>query len=135
MPVVRKLPPEEVQTLENKGKGQRKLVEEQYDSFLAEYGVGDYGEAELEPSENRLTVRNRFKAAASRRGLTLDFKRTTGNVLRFKVISANDGQAHSERASGATNNGGAQAATVEPPPAAAEAPARKGRGGRPRKTA
>src|SRR5215510_9931356 len=65
MPTVRKLAPEEIQTIENKGKGQRKLTEEQYDSFLAEYAVGDYGEAELGDDENRLTVRNRFKALDS----------------------------------------------------------------------
>ena len=69
MPTVRKLAPEEIQTIENKGKGQRKLTEEQYDSFLADYQVGDYGEAELGDDENRLTVRNRFKAAATRRGI------------------------------------------------------------------
>ncbi len=88
MPTVRKLTPEEVRALENKGKGPRKLIEEQYDAFLREYQVGDYGEAELEPNEKRLTVRNRLKAAAQRRGLALDFKRTTGNLLRFKVVPA-----------------------------------------------
>jgi hypothetical protein len=86
MPTVRKLTPEEVRTLENKGKGQRRLIAEQYDAFLSGYEVGDYGEAELEPNEKRLTVRNRLKAAAQRRGLALDFKRTTGNVLRFRVV-------------------------------------------------
>ncbi len=90
MPVVRKLAPEEVQTLEYKPKGPRKLVEEQYDAFLADYDVGDYGEADLEEGENRLTVRNRFKAAATRRGLGVEFRRTTGDTLRFKVIPASD---------------------------------------------
>src|SRR5437867_3933383 len=106
MPIVRKLPPEEVQGYENKGKGQRKLTEEQYDSFLAGYDLGDYGEAELEADENRLTVRNRFKAAAVRRGIALDFKRTTGNTLRFKVIAANSQAQESSR-----GNGHAQAAS------------------------
>ena len=89
MPSVRKLSQEEVWTLENKGKGQRKLIEEQYDSILNDYQEGDYGEAELETDENRLTVRNRLRAAALRRNLSLDFRRTKGNVLRFKV-SAGD---------------------------------------------
>ena len=92
MPVVRKLSPAEAETLEYKPKGQRKLVEEQYDRFFADYDVGDYGEAVLEEDENRLTVRNRFKAAAVRRGLSLEFRRTSDNLLRFKVISGN-GQA------------------------------------------
>ena len=91
MPTVRKLAPDEIQTIENKGKGLRKLTEEQYDRFLAEYDAGEYGEAELGDDEKRLTVRNRFKAAATRRGLGINFLRTQGAILRFKVI-AGDGQ-------------------------------------------
>jgi hypothetical protein len=85
MPIIRKLSQQEVQILERKGKGQRQIVEEQYDAFLAGYGPGDYGEAELDAGENRLTVRNRFKAAAARRGLGLVFQPTRGNVMRFRV--------------------------------------------------
>ena len=90
MPQVRKLAPEEVQTLQNKGKGQRKLVEEQYDAILAEYSIGDYGEATLEIEENRLTVRNRMKAAALRRNLAIDFRRTKGDILRFQIVAAEE---------------------------------------------
>lgn len=86
MPTVRKLSPEEVQDIQNKGKGQRKLVEEQYDALLSEYDLGDYGEALLEEGENRLTVRNRFKAAARRRGVELNFRRTREDMLRFQVV-------------------------------------------------
>jgi hypothetical protein len=85
MPTVRKLSQEEVRTIENRGKGLRKLIEEEYDSFLGDYTLGDYGEAELSDGEKRLTVRNRLKAAARRRGLSVDFKRTQGSVLRFRV--------------------------------------------------
>lgn len=123
MPNVRKLSPEEVRTLENRGKGQRKLIEEEYDSFLADYDAGDYGEADLDPNENRLTVRNRLKAAATRRGLALDFKRTTGNLLRFKV---GVGSASSSETP-ATGNGASAAVQAGPP-------AGKGRG-RKKKTA
>jgi hypothetical protein len=125
MPQVRTLAPEEVYTLENKGKGQRKLTEEEYNQYLADYELGDYGEAELSDDENRLTVRNRFKAAAQRRGLTLDFKRTKGNTLRFKVVSG-DGQS------------GEQSQAVEPEPepepVASDAPPKR-KGGRPKKQA
>ena len=85
MPSVRKLTQEEVRTIENKGKGLRKLIEEEYDMFLREYEVGDYGEAELTSDEKRLTVRNRLKAAAKRRDVSIDFKRTQGNILRFRI--------------------------------------------------
>jgi hypothetical protein len=85
MPTVRKLSEEEVRTIENKGKGLRKLIEEEYDMFLSDYKIGDYGEAQLTSDEKRLTVRNRLKAAAKRRDVSIDFKRTQGNVLRFKI--------------------------------------------------
>ncbi|MBK9940299.1 MAG: hypothetical protein IPP13_01570 [Kouleothrix sp.] len=88
MPNVRKLNQDEVRTLENKGKGQRKIIEEQYDEILGEYAEGDYGEATLEPGENRLTIRNRLKAAARRRGLSIDFRRTKEDLLRFQIAAA-----------------------------------------------
>lgn len=119
MPTVRKLTPEEVRTVEYKGKGQRKLTEEEYDRYLADYEVGDYGEAELAPEEKRLTVRTRFKAAAERRGVALDFKRTTGNLLRFRVQEHNGVQEVPWAVQ-----------TPEPTPAPA-----KRKGGRPKKQA
>jgi hypothetical protein len=106
MPSVRKLSADEVWALENKGKGQRKLIEEQYDAIISDYSKGDYGEAVLEPGENRLTVRNRLKAAARRRNLAIDFRRTKEDLLRFQVVAAPDA----------------------PEPVAAPAPAPKGRG-------
>lgn len=122
MPTVRKLSPEEVQTIEYKGKGVRKLTEEQYDSFLSEYDVGDYGEAELEEDEKRLTVRNRLKAAAGRRGLYIHFNRTTGNVVRFKIVPDSD-QAPKSASKPASKSA----------PVASDTPPAKRRGGRPRK--
>src|SRR5262245_22430524 len=79
MPTLRKLTPEEIQALQDKRKGPRKLIEEQYNAILAVYEIGDYGEAELTPDENRL------QAAAGRRGLAIEFKRTTGDLLRFYI--------------------------------------------------
>jgi hypothetical protein len=120
MPQVRKLAPDEVQELQNKGKGQRKLVEEQYDAILRDFSAGDYGEAVLEPGENRLTVRNRFKAAARRQGVTLEFRRTADNLLRFKVV----GNGHVDEQP--------KAVELEPEPVPPPAPAKR-KGGRPKK--
>lgn len=120
MPVVRKLAQEEVQTIENKGKGQRKLTEELYDRYLGEYGVGDWGEASLDTGENRLTVRNCFKAAAKRRGVGLEFRRTSEQLLRFKIVAENG---HATAAS----------APVRVPAKPEPASAPKKRGGRPKK--
>ena len=86
MPQIRKLTPAEVQTLEYKPTGHRKLIEEQYDAILSDYAAGEYGEAALEPDEKRLTVRNRLRAAAVRRGLEIDFRRTNGDFIRFQVV-------------------------------------------------
>jgi hypothetical protein len=85
MPTVRKLTSDEVDALQTKAKGRRKLLEEQYDAILSDYDVGDYGEAELSPEENRLTERNRLRAAALRRGMMIEFQRTSGDFLRFHI--------------------------------------------------
>jgi hypothetical protein len=122
MPTVRKLALEEVQAIEHKGIGVRKLTEEQYDQFLSDYEVGDYGEAALDAEEKRLTIRNRLKAAASRRGLHLQFNRTTGNIVRFKVVSGNGQKVKEE--------GEPEPAQV---PVASDTPPAKRRAGRPRK--
>jgi hypothetical protein len=119
MPQVRKLNPEEVKAYQDKGKGQRKITEEQYDSILADYEVGDYGEATLDQGENRLTVRNRMKAAATRRGIGVQFRRTTGDLIRFQVVEQGTGDGK---------------AVAEEPVVNLEPPAKpKGKGGRPKK--
>lgn len=99
MPTVRKLSLEEVRSFENRGKSTRKIIEEQYDEFFRDYNAGDYGEAELEEGEKRLTVRNRLRAAAQRRNLNIEFKRTRGDVLRFKVQERSNGAASRRPAS------------------------------------
>ena len=125
MPQVRKLAPEEIQEIQNKGKGQRKITEELYDTILSDYEVGEYGEAVLDEGENRLTVRNRMKAAAGRRGLGINFRRTQGDLIRFQIIEQSNG-----------NGKSAAAAPVEPPPVVSSeppAPAKR-KGGRPKKS-
>src|SRR2546423_3055029 len=121
MPQFRKLAPDEIQAFQNKGIGPRKLVEEQYDTILSDYAVGEYGEALLEPEENRLTVRNRLRAAAVRRGLGIDFRRTRGDVVRFQIVAHSNGESTPE----------------EPPLVVSSEPPTptKRKGGRPKKTA
>jgi hypothetical protein len=126
MPQVRKLAPEEVQTIENKGKGTRKLIEEQYNAILRDYELGDYGEALLDEGENRLTVRNRLKAAAGRRNIEVEFRRTTGDLIRFKIIEPGN-------ASVARSKPVRRIPEPEPEPEPVAPPKR--RGGRPKKTA
>jgi hypothetical protein len=86
MPAVRKLAPTEVETLERKPTSQRRQIAAQYDALLSDYTLGEYGEALLEADEKRLTVHNRLRAAAARRGVGLAFKRTGPDLLRFQVV-------------------------------------------------
>lgn len=69
--------------------GQRVQVAAQYDDLLEPFSAGDYGEATLEPDENRLTVRNRLRKAAERKGCTLRMLRTPrdGATLRFQLVA------------------------------------------------
>jgi hypothetical protein len=123
---VRKLSDDEVRAIERKTLGQRKATEVEYDRLLADFGPGDYGEVQLADDENRLTVRNRLKAAARRRNppLTLDFRRTRGDTIRFSVETA------AETAVVPNENGTNAALQPTPPapePEPAAVPKRRGR--------
>ncbi len=85
MPTIRKLQVEEVQNLNKKKESARSQVAQEYDGYLADFQPEDYGEATVDENESKLTVRNRIKAAAGRRGLKLTFLRTSGPAVRFKV--------------------------------------------------
>lgn len=133
MPNFRKLELEEVKAYQNKGKGERTLVAELYDSILADYKVGDYGEATLDAGDNRLTVRNRLKAAATRRGIGIEFRRTNGDILRFKMVEP-DSIIGKIKSAIAKVPALISSAPVEPPSVvSSEPPAPKKKGGRPRK--
>lgn len=96
MPSVRKLTVEEVEALEvkqNKGSNARSEIAQQYDQFLIEFGPNEHGEVELEEGDNKLNIRNRLRAAAERRGLKLEFIRSNGIIVRFKVLSENGDEA------------------------------------------
>jgi hypothetical protein len=127
MPQVRKLAPEEVQVIQDKGKGTRKLTEELYDSILSEYEVGDYGEATLDDGENRLTVRNRLKAAAGRRSIGINFRRTWGDFIRFQIVDLSNVSVSTR------SKTVKRVPEPEPEPEPVAPPKRKG--GRPKKTA
>lgn len=85
MPTIRKLQESEVQGLTNKGETARAQVAREYDGYLADFSPNDYGEATVDEGESKLTVRNRLRAAAGRRGLKMTFLRTSGPMVRFKV--------------------------------------------------
>lgn len=87
MPVVRKLSETEVHTIERR-PGKRKQVALAYDDMLGDFEVGDYGELTLTDDENRLTVRNRLKAAADRRGVEVRLlrRRNGPHTIVFQLV-------------------------------------------------
>ena len=96
MPIVRKLTAEEVEALEakqNKGSNARSEIAQQYDQFLIEFEPNELGEVTLDEGESKLNIRNRLRSAAERRGLKLEFIRTNGIIVRFKVLSENSDEA------------------------------------------
>jgi hypothetical protein len=93
MPIVRKLTPEEVEALERKGDSARAEIARPYDQFLIEFSPNEHGEVMLDDGDSKLNIRNRLKSAAERRGLRLEFIRTNGLIVRFKVVSENGDEA------------------------------------------
>jgi hypothetical protein len=67
MPSFRKLSVAEIATLEQPRPGTRAQVAQEYDAYLADFAIGDYGRAELAEGERRTMVRGRLQAAAHRR--------------------------------------------------------------------
>jgi 4-aminobutyrate aminotransferase-like enzyme len=89
MPEFRKLSQEEIERLKNpkraNGDSTRAQLAREYDEYVADLHPGEYVEVILDEGDNKLTVRKRLTAAANRRGLVLEYTRTHGPVIRFKV--------------------------------------------------
>ena len=69
---------------QSNGNG-RKEIEAVYDQPLAEVNAGEFATVTLEEGENKPTCRNRLKAAAERRNLTIAFRRTKDNTIVFTL--------------------------------------------------
>lgn len=89
MPTLKKVAPEEVQTWESNGKGTgaRREIESAYDGYLADFVPYEWGRADLEDGDVKANVRNRLKAAALRRGLGIEFRRTRDNAVIFQLVT------------------------------------------------
>jgi hypothetical protein len=89
MPEFRKLSQEEIERLKDpkraRGDSARAQVAREYDAYVADLQPGEYAEVILDEGDNKLTVRKRLTAAANRRRLVLEYSRTLGPVIRFKV--------------------------------------------------
>lgn len=63
----------------------RKAIEQEYDQLIADLGVGAWATVTPDDGEAKPNVRNRIKAAASRRGLSVVFQRTKDTSVVFHL--------------------------------------------------
>lgn len=89
MPSLRVWTPAEVAALkaskEKNGGNGRREIEAVYDQLIADLSVGDYATVMPDDGETKPTVRNRLKAAATRRGLAVVFQRTRDLSVVFHL--------------------------------------------------
>lgn len=85
----RRMEDEEVAALQprprKQGGDRRKVIAQGYRESLQSYASGDWVEVNLDPDDNRDTVKARLKRAADAMGIKLMFKRTRGEKLRFQI--------------------------------------------------
>lgn len=117
MPTIRKLSSDEITAHKTAKLSPRQQTAHQYDALLADFSPGEWAEVDLDDGDNRLTVRNRLEAAATRRGLHLAFRRSSGTIVRFAI----------EAAPPAPVEETPPAATPEPDPEPTPAPKKRGR--------
>jgi len=118
MPSFRKLSEAEAAALRSRPLGARAQVAREYDAYLADFAIGDYGRAELHDGERRAVVRGRLQAAARRRGLSLRFRPGPTPALIFRVEAAPPPQARPARPAAADadqRRGGAARRDGAPP--------------------
>jgi len=86
MPQFRKLSAAETAALEQPSIGARAEIAQEYDAYLADFAIGDYGRVALYDGERRTVVRQRLQTAARRRGFALCFRSGPG-ALTFRVAA------------------------------------------------
>lgn len=86
MPTLEKMSDDEVQALKTgRRPSKRKQIRQQYMDIINSLEVGEGGVLSLEEGENRITARNRLRAAAKSLDKHVTFYRTRGPRIRFIV--------------------------------------------------
>jgi hypothetical protein len=106
MPNIRKVPDAERDAIVNSSKSSRKKVEEEYDTILREFDVGDVVIAELSDADKRATIRNRLKAAAERRGMGITFQRVRNGTIQFRLLEPRQSLGAHRRSNNGHENAG-----------------------------
>lgn len=66
--------------------GQRAMVRDEYKGYLKNLKTGEGGQLQIENGEKKVTIKNRLKRAAEELDVTLEFKRTGSDMVRFQVV-------------------------------------------------
>jgi hypothetical protein len=88
MPKFRKVSAEEIEQTRLPTTGERARVREEYKRYIKSLKEGEGGELTLAEDENKTTIKNRLKRAAEELDVTLKFKRSPQDVVRYLVERA-----------------------------------------------
>ncbi len=86
MPDFKKLTADDLASKHSPVSGERAKIREEYEGYLKDLEVGEGGELSFD-DEKKVTVKNRLKRAATELGMTVEFKRSGSNAVRFSVTS------------------------------------------------
>jgi hypothetical protein len=85
MPKFKKLSAEDLAKPRPAEDGERARIREEYKTYLKGLKIEEGGELGLEGDEKKITIKNRIKRAAEDLGITIVFKRSGENSVRFQV--------------------------------------------------
>lgn len=87
MPTFRKLSAEELESFRAPVTGERARIRAEYRGYLEGITKGEGGELKLQESEKKVTIKNRLKRAAEEMDIKIEFKRSSANSVRFRLLA------------------------------------------------
>ena len=87
MPTFRKLSAEELESFRAPVTGERARIRAEYRGYLEGIAKGEGGELKLQETEKKVTIKNRLKRAAEEMDIRIEFKRSSANSVRFRLLA------------------------------------------------
>ncbi len=87
MPTFRKLSAEELESFRAPVTGERARIRAEYRGYLEGITKGEGGELKLQEAEKKVTIKNRLKRAAEEMDIKIEFKRSSANSVRFRLLA------------------------------------------------
>lgn len=87
MPTFRKLSAEELESFRAPVTGERARIRAEYRGYLEGITRGEGGELKLQEEEKKVTIKNRLKRAAEEMDIKIEFKRSSANSVRFRLLA------------------------------------------------